>query len=291
MLTVNAPAKVNLYLGVQSQRDPRGYHRVDSVMCSVCLHDTVTVEPSTELQVACVPDLGIPAEATTMHKAAVLLGRAVGREPKLRVRVEQRIPARSGLGGASADAAATIVGLCTLWGLDARSDLVADVARAVGADVPFFLTDGPAWLDGGGDRLRELFPSVAGTPVVLVRAPGEGVPTPRAYATWDARPIAAGPLDSLLDALRTQDRDATWSLMSNNLQAVAAQVAPEVRDVLALLADDAGVVAHMVSGSGSCCFGVCASRDAAERVARAAQARGWWSCATELQDAGARVLP
>ena len=259
-------------------------------MCSVGLSDTVTVEPSNELQVECVPALGIPAQATTMHKAATLLGQAVGREPQARVRVEQRIPARSGLGGASADAAATLVGLCALWDLDAQDALVARVARAVGADVPFFLTHGPAWMDGAGDCLREQLPSVAGTPVVLVRAPGEGVPTPRAYATWDADPLPAAPLEPLLAALRAGDRAAMGQLMSNNLQAVAVQVAPEVGSVLAFLAEAEGLVAHMVSGSGSCCFGLCARAADAERVAAEAQARGWWSCATELQDAGARVL-
>ena len=136
-----APAKVNLFLGVHSELDERRYHLVDSLMACVDVADVVTLQDSGELTVRCEPDLGIPQEKNTCWKAARAMGDAFGRDPQFEIVVEKHVPDQAGLGGGSSDAAATIVGICELWGIDPQDPRCFAAARSVGADVAFFQGD------------------------------------------------------------------------------------------------------------------------------------------------------
>lgn len=290
-VVVSAPAKVNLYLGIHTERDGRGYHRVDSVMAALSLADTVTVEPAGTLEVVTVPAADFPMEQNTAYRAAVALAQAFGLEPRARIAIEKRIPLRAGLGGPSADAAAAIMGLCALWGLDVHDERVEAVARAIGADVPFFLHGALAYLDGAGDCLRERFEPLAGLPVVLVRPQGEGVSAGAAYARFDEDPQPLPPLEPVLEALRAHDADAVAARVANNLAPASCALAPEIDEVLAWLRGRPGVRAALMSGSGSCSFALCASLDDARAIAQAAQAeRGWWAYAATMEKSGARVI-
>ncbi len=290
-VVVSAPAKVNLYLGIHTERDERGYHRVDSVMAALSLADTVTVEAADALEVVTVPAADFPMEQNTAYRAAVALAQAFGLEPRVRIEIEKRIPLRAGLGGPSADAAAAIMGLCALWGLDVRDERTEAVARSIGADVPFFLHGALAYLDGAGDRLRERFEPLAGLPVVLVRPQGAGVSAGAAYARFDEDPQPLSPLEPVLEALRAHDADALAACVANNLAPASCALAPEIDEVLAWLRDRPGVQVALMSGSGSCSFALCASLDDARAIAQAAQAeRGWWAYAATMEKSGARVI-
>ena len=283
-VVVSAPAKVNLYLGIHTERDGRGYHRVDSVMAALSLADTVTVEDADALEVVTVPAVDFPMEQNTAYRAAAALAHAFGLEPRVRIAIEKRIPLRAGLGGPSTDAAAAITGLCALWGLDERDE-------RVGADVPFFLHGALAYLDGAGDRLRERFEPLAGLPVVLVRPQGAGVSAGAAYARFDEDPQPLPPLEPVLEALRAHDADAVAACVANNLAPASCALAPEIDEVLAWLRDRPGVQVALMSGSGSCSFALCASLDDARAIAQAAQAeRGWWAYAATMEKSGARVI-
>ena len=107
---ITAPAKINLYLGVHPERDERGYHKVDSVMTCIDLADTVAIAPGSELMVKMVPAGNLPQESNTAWKAARAMGEAFGRPANFTIVIDKHIPAGSGLGGASADAAAVIRG-------------------------------------------------------------------------------------------------------------------------------------------------------------------------------------
>lgn len=291
-LRYEAPAKVNLYLGVHPQLDARGYHRVDSVMAAVGVSDEVLVRrdgrgPS----VSCRPTAHVPQQRNTCWKAMHALCAELGREPRYAVRVEKRVPSQAGLGGASADAAAVLLAICDLEGVDPADPRVVRAARAVGADVPFFLTGRPSYLAGAGDVLAEEFAPLAGVPVALVRAPGCGVPTPAAYADFDRDPVPAAPLGPMLDALRASDAAAAAAAAANNLGPVACRLLGSCAEALAWLASRPGVEVAQVSGSGSCVFALCASDATARDAADAARGRGWWSCATRLLDHGVRRLP
>jgi len=280
-----APAKVNLHLGVHAEKDARGYHRVDSVMVALDLADVVTVEPAGSLSVTCVPPAGFPEQSNTAFRAASLLAAALGRPADVRVTLEKHIPEQSGMGGSSSDAASVLLALCELWGLDPLDARVAKAARAVGADVPFFLDPRPTLLAGAGDVPREKFPPLDGVPVALVRPEGPGVSTPAAYREFDRLHDPAANPAPICSALRASDARAVAGLLENNLDPVARRLLPEVDRVRGWLSAREGVVACQVTGSGSCVFAVCESRAAAE--AAAAEARlvsagadgrpRWWS--------------
>ena len=266
-----APAKVNLHLGVHAEKDARGYHRVDSVMVALDLADVVTVEPAGSLSVTCVPPAGFPEQSNTAFRAASLLAAALGRPADVRVTLEKHIPEQSGMGGSSSDAASVLLALCELWGLDPLDARVAKAARAVGADVPFFLDPRPTLLAGAGDVPREKFLPLDGVPVALVRPEGPGVSTPAAYREFDRLHDPAADPAPICSALRASDARAVAGLLENNLDPVARRLLPEVDRVRGWLSAREGVVACQVTGSGSCVFAVCESRAAAE--AAAAEAR------------------
>lgn len=284
-LTVVAPAKINLYLGVHDERDARGYHRVDSTMVAVGLCDRVTVAPADGLTVETVPATDFPMQQNTAYRAAVAMGERFSREPRVRVSIEKHIPLCAGLGGPSTDAAAVIVALAALWGIDPDDPALDDIARGIGADVPFFLHASPSFYVGGGDVLAEEYPALPELPVVLVKPDDARVSTVEAYRTFDAAPVPAGDLAVLGRALEGRHTAAALAAVSNNLAPVAERIEPRIAEVLAFLRAREGVLAADVCGSGACSFAICDSAERAAAAARAAEGhRGWWACATRTLD-------
>ena len=284
---ITAPAKINLYLGVHPERDERGYHRVDSVMTCIDLADTVAIAPGSELMVKMVPAGNLPQEKNAAWKAARAMGEAFGRPADFTIVIDKHIPAGSGLGGASADAAAVIRGISEYWGLDPMDERIDAVARSVGADVPFFLYGPPAYLDGAGDQMRELFRPLTGTPLALVKPWDDAVSTPEAYRRFDETAPAAGPLEPVLDALRLHSEEALFSNLSNNFEPVIAEVLPEVAEIMAWLAEQPDVRAVRMTGSGSCVYAVCNTQMAAEKITLAAlNEKKWWAQAAKMLEQG-----
>ncbi len=153
-ITLTAPAKVNLTLEVLGRRDD-GYHDIASVMQTIDLHDTVTLEDADEVALRC----DRPELETTDNlalKAASALKDATGSGRGARITLEKQIPVAAGLGGGSSDAAAVLKGLDRLWSLGLPSDELNAIAKRLGSDVPFFLQSGTAMVQGRGERVRPL---------------------------------------------------------------------------------------------------------------------------------------
>ena len=184
--TIKIPCKVNLHLGIHTQKDQRGYHKVDSLMVPVALYDTVVVDDAPELTVTHAPQLCVLPERTTTWKAAVLLANKLGVSPDVSIDVQVHIPEKAGLGGSSADAAATLYLLAQRWGVDPLDPLVVEVAKAVGADVAFFLDPQPSLMLGAGDTLIETYTSTVDAPLAIVLPAETGVVTKEAYDQFDA---------------------------------------------------------------------------------------------------------
>lgn len=282
-LVRRAPAKINLYLGVQPERDERGYHRVDSVMAALDLCDVLEFEPADRLAVDIDTAPGLPNEKNSVYRAALALAEALDRKPAVHISVTKRIPLCAGLGGPSTDAACALLGLCELWGVEAAAAPLDKIARSIGADVPFFLHESPSFYVGGGDVYKEGFAPMGQLPVVLVKGEDARVSTVDAYRTFDADPVPAGPLDSLLDALRADDTSRALSRIFNNLAPVARKLEPQVAQTLDWLRSRSGVRVADVCGSGACTFAICDSASTADLLARSARIEfGWWSAATHL---------
>jgi 4-diphosphocytidyl-2-C-methyl-D-erythritol kinase len=264
-LRVKACAKINLTLGVGPARAD-GYHQVRTVLQAIDLHDTLTFTarpgPFTiECSVA-----GIPTDSRNLiWKAAFELSRAANLETVdgVHVRVEKRIPAEAGLGGGSADAAATLRALTELWNLKFDSIALSSVARMVGADVPFFLVGGAAYGSGRGD---DLLPLADIRPFhVVIAKPAFGVQTAAAYGWFDQdggmqdAPRALGAWPEALLSVR------------NDLEPPVTRRHPEVAELVNGF-EQAGALAAAMSGSGSSVFGLFDSSAAAGRAAKAAAA-------------------
>lgn len=291
---IQIPCKVNLHLGIHTQKDQRGYHKVDSLMVPVALYDTVVVDDAPELTVTHEPQLCVLPERTTTWKAAVLLANKLGISPDVSIDVQVHIPEKAGLGGSSADAAATLYLLAQRWGVDPLDPLVVEVAKAVGADVAFFLDPRPSLMLGAGDTLVETYASTVDAPLAIVLPAETGVVTKEAYDQFDASPIAPESYENLSALLRDAGQDVAGmepapdnaaaskqfiqqvaSLLFNNLAPAAKSLKPQVAEVEEWLKAQPGVLSAQVSGSGSSSFALCESRDAADAIASAAQAKGW----------------
>ena len=193
---VRAHAKINLDLRVLGPRAD-GFHELRTVFQAISLHDTIRCVPREgPFAIECAA-AGVPLDASNLiWRAAEALWRALRRSGPVRdivIRLEKRIPLEAGLGGGSADAAATLVGLAEAWRVPVRPTQLTDVAGALGADVPFFLAGGTALGLGRGDEIYPLADLPRHWIVLLV--PGFGVSTREAYGWYDAeREMARGPV-------------------------------------------------------------------------------------------------
>jgi len=201
-----APAKINLTLTVLGRR-PDGYHALHSVVAAVDLFDRLSLAPTTaprDSLVVAGPDCG-PIASNLVLRAVVAAREAVrphlpSAPLALACRLEKRIPVAAGLGGGSSDAAAAIDGALEAWGVDLPAAERLAVGAAVGSDVPFFLTSGPALVEGRGERVRPLR-GVVGTADlgVLLVAPPLRLATADVFAA-----LAAGPRPSGAAALASR---------------------------------------------------------------------------------------
>lgn len=283
-MRVFAPAKVNLHLAVGDVRAD-GYHDVTTVLHALAFGDTVVIEPGSSFGFACTPDLGLRPEDNLACKAATEMAAWFDRPLDVSIAVEKRMPAGAGLGGASSDAAATILGLARLWGIDAGDELLVDIARSLGADVPFFLTGGAALYSGRGDVLERTLPALD-APFVLVK-PAEAVATGSAYAAFDGIERQQPPTPSaLIAALEREDvRDVARHLY-NNMTAASVGIVPGIAGALRLVAEAHGVFGSAMAGSGSAVFGICETDADAGRCAQAAREAGLWAMATRTSRSG-----
>jgi len=239
-MTVEAYAKVNLTLEVYGQRSD-GYHVLRSVVAPISLHDTLTLEEADGFS----SDTGYPDDLCL--KAAKLLDPHRG----VRISVVKRIPAGGGLGGGSADAAATLLALNAMRGKGLSVGELADLGAQVGSDVPALVWaqgGGLVWMEGRGERVRPVedpAPWMPSRHLVLVN-PGVSSSTAEVYGACTPREIPAnGPV--------------------NDLQAPAVRLHPEIGDALAALRE-AGAEGVLMSGSGSTVFGFAESAERADEI-------------------------
>ncbi|MBM3157307.1 MAG: 4-(cytidine 5'-diphospho)-2-C-methyl-D-erythritol kinase [Chloroflexi bacterium] len=170
MISLKAFAKINLTLEVLSKRAD-GYHEIASVLQAISLADTLTFEPADTLEFQCdVEELRTPDNL--VFKAARLLKETSGYKKGARISLAKMIPLAAGLGSGSTDAAATLVGLNKLWGLNLSIPKLLELAAKLGSDVPFFLYGGTALAQGRGEKLTPL-PSTSETWLVLLKPPIE----------------------------------------------------------------------------------------------------------------------
>lgn len=286
-----APAKLNLYLHVAGRR-PDGYHVLDSLVAFAGVHDTIAAEKAQTLALAVDGPFAaaLSAEADNLVlRAARALADAAGIRPQAAIRLTKRLPVASGIGGGSADAAATLLALSALWRVTPKPGALAKLALKLGADVPVCLRGTAALVGGIGDEIAPA-PALPRVPLVLVN-PLVPLPTPAVFKARSGpytkpAPLAAAPRDA---------RDLAEALASrrNDLTEAAIGLVPAIKDSLAALAAQPGCLLARMSGSGATCFALFAQEGDAQAAADAVRAQqpGWWVEASELLSETAALVP
>lgn len=274
-LTVLAPAKLNLFLEVFFRRSD-GYHEIVSVMETVSLYDRLRFWPAArggiELRVTGrkVPE----GPENLVFRAAEEVRRKAGVRDGLRIELDKRIPAGSGLGGGSSDAAATLRALRSLWRLPWPDEELEALAASLGSDVPFFLSGGRALVRGRGETVEPLESKHRLYYAVLY--PGFSVSTREVYLKGKIA-LTAPRADPtlLLHFLDRGDLEAAGSALGNRLEESLFELYAVLGKRKEALAAENGVLAVQATGSGSALFALCRSAAAARRLAVRWSRRGW----------------
>jgi len=294
---VFAPAKINLFLHVGEKRSD-GYHALQSLVVFADVGDELVLTRSVALTLsidgpfassltADSDNLVLRSARTLAEKASITAGAGIV--------LTKNLPVASGIGGGSADAAATLRGLRALWGLSRRGDDIVwgswepfyhrkalyEAAVAIGSDVPVCLLSGPAWMEGRGEKIWSLH-DLQDVDLVLVN-PGVAVPTAEVFRRLEKR---TGVAEMIPTGWGSSAPDLTAYLKDtrNDLEPPACALYPVIGEVLGSLASQSGALLSRMSGSGATCFGIFKDAESAGLAAQRilAASPDWWVRATKI---------
>lgn len=277
-LTASAFAKINLFLDIESKRTD-GYHNIKSIMQSVSLCDTVSVELTQEtdtMKLEC-SNPALPCDEKNLaNKAALAFKKATGMSFGTIIKIEKNIPFAAGLGGGSSDAAAVLNLLNSLTASPLSKEGLIDVAAKIGADIPFCLFPGTAKVNGIGEKLEPIARCPKAYIVIAIK--GEGVSTPKAYASLDEKYSnfeeyknieSSQKLQNILKALSQGSLDRVCQNLYNIFEPTVSEAHPDISILKSALLEG-GALAAMMSGSGPSVFGIfnssCLAKSSANRL-------------------------
>lgn len=250
-----AYAKLNLALKITGKR-PDNYHELDMVMQRISLADEIVIEKSDGITVRC--DTYLPP-ANTLTKAAAVFFEFTGIRGGADMHVVKNIPEQAGLGGGSSDGATVLTALNGLYGAGLDREQLIALGQKVGADVPFFMIGGCARAQGTGEILTPIENNL--NCVYLLAKPAGGVGTKEAYAMYHQRAKQEIDMDSVVRAVQAGDIEAYSQYAGNSLAPAAMQICPDIARIKSELKNAA---ASLVTGSGSCVFGVYGDKKTAQ---------------------------
>ena len=226
MQTIEAHAKINLTLEVLGRR-PDGFHEIASIIQTISLHDTLTLEQSDSLTLTC-DRKDLETEENLAYRAAMLLRAQTGNADGARISIKKGIPVAAGLGGGSSDAAAALVGLNRLWGLGLDTEELRSLAAQLSSDAPFFIRGGTAIVLGRGERVRAL--PAADLPWIVLLSPGAKLPNKTAsmYSAISQTSYTRGALTRKLEARIRGGGDVPAQFFFNAFDDVARDVLPDM---------------------------------------------------------------
>jgi 4-diphosphocytidyl-2-C-methyl-D-erythritol kinase len=247
---IKTPAKINLFLGVLDRR-PDGYHNIETIFQAVDLQDELIIEMSPDTSVLTVPGFSnLENEENLVTKAIRRLELQTGRTLPVRIELNKNIPIAAGLGGGSTDAAAALRGISALFDLDVSEEAIYEVARSLGADVPFFLNGGSAVGEGIGDLLTPVDLPI--DYMILLINPGFSVSTAQVYKELSSS-LTGQPRDGKLWRM-IREHQHLEDLLHNDLQSIAERLYPEISEVRILL--ERNGLNTLMCGSGPTVFAV-----------------------------------
>lgn len=267
VIKLKALAKINLGLDVLGRRE-NGYHDVRMIMQSIYLYDNVTIEKQEEPGIKLVTNLHyLPIdEKNIAYKAAKMLMDEFQISCGVKIVLDKHIPVAAGMAGGSSNAAAVLVGMNRLFGLNLSQQDLMDRGVKLGADVPYCVMRGTVLAEGIGEILTPLDPMPKC--YVLIAKPAIGVSTKVVYEKLDSKEIENHPdIDSILDGLKEQNLEKIAASMGNVLESVTIDDYPIIDDIKQVMME-AGALNAMMSGSGPTVFGIFADKKTAKEAQR-----------------------
>lgn len=270
-LRITAWAKVNLTLEVLGRR-PDGYHEVRTVMQTISLADELMIVTADDLSLE-VADPALRGEGNLVLRAASLLRNATRHEGGALIRLVKGIPVAAGLGGASSDAAAALVGLNELWGLGLGHDELHPIAAAIGSDVPFFIRGGTALATGRGEAIQPLPDAPRMWLVLLASRHDLAAKTAHMYRRLNPEHWTSGQRSSSLARTVAESSELPAASLVNAFDPVAAEVFPALPSLKRAMIL-AGAPSVHLSGAGPAIFSMFTTEEAALVVQRQLAASG-----------------
>ena len=306
-LSLPSYAKINWSLRILGKR-PDGYHEVQTLLQTISLHDDIHFQLSDDeaITLSCdTPEIPTDNENLIVCAAHALKDR-YGIDQGVRIRLEKKIPTKAGLGGASSNAAVSLLALAHLWNVK-EVNPVLEIAASLGADVSFFLLGGCALATGTGATVSSL-PENANSDLqhLIVITPNVSVSTAEAYAalrspaltTKNTNPILSSSRDPVnsLDSqpwpLREGRRVRSQSRFENDFESVIFDIEPEIKRTKDALLQ-AGALGALLAGSGSSVFGIFSSREIQQRAVNEIKLEAGWRifpCVTVSQNEYVRAV-
>ena len=283
----SAPAKINLFLHVGDKRAD-SFHPLQSLAVFAGLGDSLTAEAAEGWSLSVDGPFAsqLSGEGDNLVlKAARALAAKAGREAAAKLTLTKNLPVASGIGGGSADAAAALRALSSLWKLDLDEPALCEIAAELGSDVPVCVGSRPSWMEGRGEILSPAL-SLPHLPLLLVN-PGVAVATKDVFAALQSRSgverkLPPGRFRDLADLLRFLDSS------KNDLEEPARRLQPVIGEVLSALAALPGALFTRMSGSGATCFALFPDDDSCRRAATllADGKKNWWIAPTSVPEFG-----
>ncbi len=247
-------AKINWSLCILGKRDD-GFHELFTVFQTVSLHDTLTFEESDKLELTC-DDPTVPVDGRNLIlKAATMLRAQFDVRQGAEIHLEKRIPSPGGLGGGSSNAAATLIGLKSLWRIDVSDDEIHEIAAKLGSDVPFFLYGGTVIGTGRGELIEQIG-DIAEERMLIV-TPNISVSTKDAFERINAQTLTSEAQKFNLTVCRNDAGtfDPRHSVLINDFELSIFDAHPEIKRVKDTLLG-LGAVNAAMSGSGASVFAI-----------------------------------
>lgn len=258
---VLAPAKLNLSLLVAGERPDR-FHELETIMAKINLFDELLIEPGTQEEIELVcrgPRWAPQGKDNLIYKAAELIMKATNKETAIKITLTKDIPAGAGLGGASTDAAAALIGLNEFFGLGVDGDRLGRLASRLGSDIVFFLGGPLAFCTGKGEKIRKIEEIFNFEAILLL--PKVSCSTKRIYANYKHNQQRFENLKSKIDALVEKNRiDLVAKMCANMLDSACFGLHRELAELKAQV-ESLGIEPLCLSGSGSAMYHIIETSD------------------------------
>lgn len=261
-MKVKAYAKINLALDVVRKRED-GYHDLEMVMAPITLHDLIYIDVITKgIQIASNSKIMPCDERNIMYRVAALLIERYHINKGVKIFVFKHIPTQAGLAGGSADGAAIIKAMNQLFKLHLTNEEMASIGKEVGADIPFCIYEKIAFVEGVGEKLQFInqpFPCH-----VLLVKPKKGVSTKKAFSHMDLSNVKHMDCRKLKEGIEEENYQKVLDNLQNTLEIPSIKMVPDIQKIKEKMLE-LGFDGSLMSGSGSCVFGLTRDKEILER--------------------------